>query len=232
MTSGKIKAVLFIIVFLLIVAVLASWFVSRDETGAPAPEPAAVEAPPADDTLVVVTPEPTAVLITPQPTPVATPKPTPAPTPVPTPAPTPAPLFDISPAITTGSYGDPLGSGSFSSSYGLGIDLVSDWSVSVVDAESVSVTVTVSVQSGTLYSGPVPLGISVGGQYQTLTANSVNYDSTAVGKHTLGSQSFTAAAPAGQVSTIPVQASWHFGGSYGGNELPVLECGGTISVKR
>ena len=157
MTSGKIKAVLFIIVFLLIVAVLASWFVSRDETGAPAPEPAAVEAPPADDTLVVVTPEPTAVLITPQPTPVATPKPTPAPTPVPTPAPTPAPLFDISPAITAGSYGDPLGSGSFSSSYGLGIDLVSDWSVSVVDAESVSVTVTVSVQSGTLYSGPVPL---------------------------------------------------------------------------
>ena len=102
----------------------------------------------------------------------------------------------------------------------------------MVDAESVSVTVTVSVQSGTLYSGPVPLGISVGGQYQTLTANSVNYDSTAVGKHTLGSQSFTAAAPAGQVSTIPVQASWHFGGSYGGNELPVLECGGTISVKR
>ena len=87
MTSGKIKAVLFIIVFLLIVAVLASWFVSRDETGAPAPEPAAVEAPPADDTLVVVTPEPTAVLITPQPTPVATPKPTPAPTPVPTPEP-------------------------------------------------------------------------------------------------------------------------------------------------
>ena len=37
MTTGKIKAVLFIIVFLLIVAVAASWFVSRDETGAPAP---------------------------------------------------------------------------------------------------------------------------------------------------------------------------------------------------
>ena len=188
-------------------------------------------------TAMVLTPPPTATpTASPTPTvePTLTPAPTdtPAPTPVPTPAPTPAPLFDISPAITAGSYGDPLGSGSFSSSYGLGIDLVSDWSVSVVDAESVSVTVTVSVQSGTLYSGPVPLGISVGGQYQALTANSVNYDRTAVGKHTLGSQSFTAAAPAGQVSTIPVQASWHFGGSYGGNELPVLECGGTISVKR
>ena len=35
MTSGKIKAVLFIIVFLLIVAVVASWFVSRDEQQEP-----------------------------------------------------------------------------------------------------------------------------------------------------------------------------------------------------
>ena len=30
MNSGKIKAVLFIIVFLLVTAVVASWFVSRD----------------------------------------------------------------------------------------------------------------------------------------------------------------------------------------------------------
>ena len=232
MTSGKIKAVLFIIVFLLIVAVLASWFVSRDETGAPAPEPTAVEAPPADDTLVVVTPEPTAVLITPQPTPVATPKPTPAPTPVPTPAPTPAPLFDISPAITAGSYGDPLGSGSFSSSYGTGLDLCVDWSVVTLNADEVSVSIRVSVLSGALHSGPMPLGINVGGQYETLTANAVNYDGAALAYSTLGTQTFTVSCPAGQTTSIPVQASWNFGGTYGGNEVPVLESGGYINVTR
>ena len=39
MNSGKIKAVLFIIVFLLVTAVVASWFVSRDPAGDPFPAP-------------------------------------------------------------------------------------------------------------------------------------------------------------------------------------------------
>ena len=44
MTTGKIKAVLFIIVFLLIVAVAASWFVSRVEAAQAEAEAAAAAA--------------------------------------------------------------------------------------------------------------------------------------------------------------------------------------------
>ena len=231
MTSGKIKAVLFIIVFLLIVAVVASWFVSRDDAAQAEAEAAAAAAAAAAQTpepTPVPTPEPTAVLITPKPKPVPTPAPTPAPTPQPTPEPT--PLFELPAAITGGgAYGDVLASGSFSSGYGLGIDLLADWSVTVLSNSEVSVSVTVSVQSsGQLYSGPVPLGVSAGGQYATLTAKSVD----GAGTHVLGSQSFTVSAPAGQSTSIPIQASWHFGGTYSGNDLPVLECGGTAVAAR
>ena len=107
-----------------------------------------------------------------------------------------------------------------------------DWTVTTVNANEISVSLSVSVLSGTLYSGEVPLGIIVGGQYVTLTANSVNYDSTVLTYHTLGARSFTVTAPAGQASSVPVEVSWHFGGTYGGTELPVIECGSYINVTR
>jgi len=228
MNSGKIKAVLFIIVFLLVTAVVASWFVSRDpaETGDPAAADATIQ--PVEDTPVVVTPEPTAVLITPQPKvtpsiPAPTPKPTPVPTPVPTPtpAPTPEPV-----------YGVTLGEGSFASQYGLGIDLVVDWSVTTLNANEVSVTVTARVLSRAVDSGAMPLGFNVGGQYVTLTASEVHYGGADLAYNRLGSQTFTVTAPAGQITEIPVQANWQFNGVYAGNDIPVLECGGYINVSR
>ena len=210
MTTGKIKAVLFIIVFLLIVAVVASWFVSRDEAAQAEAEAAAAAAA-------------AAAAQTPAPTPVPTPKPTPAPTPAPTPTPKPTPVP---------VYGETLGTGSFESSYGTGLDLCVDWSVVTLNANEVSVSIRVSVLSGALHSGPMPLGINVGGQYETLTANAVNYDGAALAYSTLGTQTFTVSCPAGQTTSIPVQASWNFGGTYGGNEVPVLESGGYINVTR
>ena len=223
MTSGKIKAVLFIIVFLLIVAVVASWFVSRDEAAQAEADVAAEPVSAVDDTPVTVTPEPTAVLITPKPTPIPTPKPTPVPTPTPapTPVPTPVPV-----------YGETLGNGSFASATGLGIDLNLDWSVVTLNADEVSVTVKVSVRSGELYSDPRPLGLNVGGQYVTINSNSVNYSGGEIVYQTLGSQTFTVACPAGQTTAIPVQASWNFAGVYSGTSVPVIECGGYINVTR
>ena len=222
MTSGKIKAVLFIIIVLLIVAVVASWFVNREEAARVEAEEAARAAAAAAVTPAptpVPTPEPTAVLVNPQPTPA--------------PTPTPAPLFDVPEVNADPSYyGSTLAAGSFSSSYGLGIDLVADYTVTALNADEVSVTVTVSVQSGALQSGEMLLDISAGGQFVTVYANAVNDDSMSISRHALGSQSLTVAAPVGQTSSIPVQAVWHFAGTYGGTSLPELECGGTISVTR
>ena len=238
MTSGKIKAVLFIIVFLLIVAVVASWFVSREDERRAEAEAAAAAAAAAAVTPAptpVPTPEPTAVLITPAPTPIPTPKPTPAPTPVPTP--TPEPPFAPTPtpeAPEPATYGELLGTDTFSSQTGLGIDLSVDWRVTTLNAEEVSVSITVNVLSHALYSlNPVPLGINVGGQYVTLQSNTVDYDGSAsLASHTLGSQTFTVKAPAGQTTSIPVEVSWHYGGTYGENDVPVIECGSYINVTR
>ena len=223
MTSGKIKAVLVIIVFLLIVAVAASWFVSREEKARSEAEAAAAAAAAAAVTpepTPVPTPEPTAVLITPKPTPVPTPKPTPAPTPVP---PTPTPVI---------VYGETLGTGSFASQTGTGLDLKVDWGVVTLSANEITVSITVSVYSGALYSNAVPLGIHVGGEYVTLNSNPVSYDGGGMSYHTLGSKNFTVMAPAGQTTSVPVEISWHFGGTYGGVDLPVIECGSYINVTR
>ena len=113
-----------------------------------------------------------------------------------------------------------------------GIDLSVDWSVTTVNANQISVSVSVNVFSGALYSDPVPLGLHVGDQYVTLTSNAVNYDGGVKTYHPLGAQTFTVNAPVAATTSIPVEVSWHFGGRYGDSEVPVIECGNYINVTR
>lgn len=240
MTSGKIKAVLFIIVFLLIVAVVASWFVSREENAEPVDElamPSAEAQGVPEDTVVTITPAPTAVLITPQPTPIPAPKPTPAPTPVPTPSPTPAPLFEVTPVPSISPdfvVGESLGSGRLQTQNGLGIDLIADWSAVAVSADEIRLDVNVSLFSGALYTGEGGRAvlISAGGQYATLEAPLISYDGPGMATHTLGSHSFTLSAPVGQSTAISLVVNWQYNGKYGDVSIPSLECGGTINVAR
>ena len=240
MTSGKIKAVLFIIVFLLIVALVASWFVSREENSEPAPElamPSAEAQGVPEDTVVTVTPAPTAQLVTPRATPAPTPRPTPAPTPVPTPSPTPAPLFEVTPAPSISPdfvVGETLGSGSFRSQTGLNIDLFCEWSVAVASAEEVTVTLTVGVSSYALHSRELPDGVlmNVAGQYVSMPSPAVDYDGNVLASHNFGTRSFTVKAPVGQTTRIPVEVNWQFNGSYGETSIASLECGDAINVAR
>lgn len=237
MTSGKIKAVLFIIVFLLIVAVVASWFVSRDEPSAPAAEPEAAAPSVTADTEVVVTPEPTAVLITPAPKPSQAPQPTPAPTPIPTPSPTPEPLFPLPTETETPVpfvAGETLGSGRIQTQNGLGIDLIADWSAVAVSADEIRLDVDVSLFSGALYTGEGGRAvlISAGGQYATLEAPLISFDGPGMATHALGSHSFTLSAPAGQSTALSLVVNWQYNGKYGDVSIPSLECGGTINLSR
>ena len=93
-------------------------------------------------------------------------------------------------------------------------------------------TVTAKVASRALHSGSMPLGFSVGGQYLTVSGSEVHYDGADLVYHTLGTQTFTVSAPAGQTTSIPVQANWQFNGNYGDTSVPVLECGGYINITR
>ena len=228
MNKGRIKAVLLIIVFLLVVALICSWLTNTDKTEE---QPAENTNPPEESSnVIVIDPNGTqsaAPVNTPAPatTPAPTPTPTPAPTPTPVPTPTPTP---------TPQYGDSLGSGSFKSDTGLPINLRADWSVKTVSASQVEVTIKVSVDSYAIHLQAVPYAVklNVNGEYVSMDAPAVDYDGSAATNTVFGSKTFTVNLSSGSSANIPVAVEWHFGGTYGGEQIDVIECGGTISVSR
>ncbi len=228
MNKGRIKAVVLIIVFLLVVAVICSWLTNTDKKDE---QPAENTNPPEESSNVIVidpnSNQSTAPANTPAPTPVPTPTPTPAPTPTPTPAPTPTPT-------PTPQYGDNLGSGTFKSDTGVPINLKADWSVKTISASQVEVTIKVSVDSYAIHLQAVPYAVklSVNGEYVTMDAPAVDYDGSAATNTVFGTKTFTVNLSEGSSANIPVAIEWHFGGTYGGQEIDVIECGGTISVSR
>ena len=230
MNKGRIKAVVLIIVFLLVVAVICSWLTNTDKKDE---QPADNTNPPEESSNVIVidpnSTQSTAPVNTPAPTPtpVPTPTPTPAPTPTPTPAPTPTPT-------PTPTYGDNLGSGTFKSETGVPINLKADWSVKTISASQVEVTIKVSVDSYAIHLQAVPYAVklSVNGEYVTMDAPAVDYDGSAATNTVFGSKTFKVSLSEGSSTNIPVAIEWHFGGTYGGQEIDVIECGGTISVSR
>lgn len=228
MNKGRIKAVVLIIVFLLVVAVICSWLTNTDKKDE---KPADNTNPPEESSnVIVIDPngsQSTAPVNTPAPTPVPTPTPTPAPTPTPTPAPTPTPT-------PTPQYGDNLGSGTFKSDTGVPINLKADWGVKTISASQVEVTIKVSVDSYAIHLQAVPYAVklSVNGEYVTMDAPAVDYDGSAATNTVFGTKTFTVNLSEGSSANIPVAIEWHFGGTYGGQEIDVIECGGTISVSR
>ena len=228
MNKGRIKAVVLIIVFLLVVAVICSWLTNTDKKDE---QPAENTNPPEESSnVIVIDPngsQSTAPANTPAPTPVPTPTPTPAPTPTPTPAPTPTPT-------PTPAYGDNLGSGTFKSGTGVPINLRADWSVKTTSASQVEVTIKVSVDSYAIHLQAVPYAVklNVNGEYVSMDAPAVDYDGSAATNTVFGSKTFTVNLSSGSSANIPVAVEWHFGGTYGGEQIDVIECGGTISVSR
>ena len=235
--KGKFTAVLFIIVFILIAAVVFTFLSSLDKkaNGSPAAEPTneviaataqpvttPFAAPVATQTLTPVTPAPTPVPAAPVATlPPVTPVPA-APTPLPTTVPTSVPV------ITS------LSSGSFSSDTGTGLNITADWTVQSLDQEQVSVTVTVSVISFTLQTQALPNSVNIGldGNYVSLDAPAIFYDGGGQVRSALASHTFTVPLSANSSRAMALQVEWQYNGSYGGVELPVLECGGSINVSR
>ena len=244
--KGKITAVLFILVFLLVVAVVFTFLTSLDRRRE------AEAAQPAGNEVVVTEYTPTPAPVTPAPqqaavlpgeaqgqsTPVTAAPATPAPTPRPAAAvmETPMPAADAMPAPGgVADMGKLLGSGSFSSHTGAHIDIRADWEARVSGDTDISVRVTVYLNSYSIYVNALPncLNIGLNDQYVTLDSPAISYDSnTALLTTELGSQSFTVQLPAGGSRDLDLQAEWHWGGTYGGEYIPVIECGGTLTISR
>ncbi len=234
MSKGKIKTVLFLIVFLLILAVACNLLMDLtqekedEERGAlpsatvdPFASVPSAAVPVPDAVPVETAPQTT---IAPIPTAVPTPVPTAAPTPTPTPAPTPVPV----PADTV------IGSGSFTSETGVPIDIRADWTASTVNENTVRVTVEVNLISYSLHitEGYNTLNVSVGEDYRSANTPAVEHDeNTQLTTRLAATEHYVTLGP-GQSATVPVAVEYHFGGVYSEQELPVIECGGSITLSR
>ncbi len=238
MDFRRIKAVLFVVVFLLVMAVAVNLLVDmqniRQEVNVSNNAPTHVT-PPVDMTvqpLPVESPAPTAEIIvtmapvpTPEPTDVlvATAPPTPVPTPTPEPTPTPIPV------------GERIGSGSFRSETGVPMNIRADWTAVIEDAEHVKVTVQVYLESYqiNLIAVDRAVNVSVGDVYVSAGAPAVEWDQNVQIDTLMASTEHLLYLPAGSgAANFPVAVEYHFGGTYSKKELPVIECGGYIQLSR
>ena len=217
MNKGRIKAILFVLLFLLVMALAVKILLDLElqkkaelvkipvESAAPA-QTMAQETP-------MATPEPA-------PTQEAAPLPTPEPTPEPTPVPIPA--------------GEVLGSGVFTSETGVALNLRALWTARVLDAERVAVTVEVYLDSYSLQitAAPKSLHVSVGESFASADTPTVNQEENVKIETLLGRTEHVLPLADGQSARFPVQVEYAFGGTYQKVDLPVLECGGSIELAR
>lgn len=233
--KGKITAVLFIIVFILMVAVVCTFLTGWDRSDPASPSDTADPAGNADITLITPPAETASSTQEPSSTaPIVVVAPSDStPPPVSTPAPTPTPATTIAPVQPSYS-GTDLGSGSFRSSTGAKLDIQADWSAKTISSSQIEVTVTISLDSYSLHLQAVPNSVNVNldGQYVSLNAPAVDYDGSALINTVLATKTFTVDLAEGQSDNLSLAVEWHFGGTYGDVELPSIECGGTISLSR
>ena len=226
--KGKLVAVLFIVVFALLVAVVFSLL--TDDQGMTNIDDYRLQTVQTSSPILVDVPtsqpvQTVAPTMLPLPTPVPTPVPTPAPTPVPTPPPTPVPT--PVPMITD------LGAGSFASYTGNMINIIADWKVTALNENQVKVDVDVDVESYSLHLVAAnSVNISFAGQYVTLGAPAVNYDGQPMARNDLASTSFIVDLPVGASNSYTLAVEWHFGGYYFNQSIPVIECGGAVNIVR
>lgn len=237
MSKGRIKAVLFIIVFLLVIAVAVNLLMDmqseRKADATPTDDPYANTVTPSVETQPALeTPQPTPA-IAPSTAPTATPVPatqvpTQAPTPTPVPAATPESVQPVIP------QGEVIGSGSFTSDTGTPLNLRADWTATVLDAERVEVTVNVylvsyQIEVRELYNA---VNVSVGDQYASADSPAIKWENNTRLETLLASTVHTLSLPSGSSASFPLAAQYQFGGTYSKVDLPVIECGGTIELSR
>ncbi len=224
---GKAAAVLFVVLFLLIAAVVGTALgelrdgpAAGEEAGLPETEA------PGDEGVVVV--PPTSSTAPAAPAPAATPVPTPVPTAAPTPAPAPTPTPAPAPADMA------LGTGSFQSDTGVGLNLQADWGAKTAGGDKAEITVSVSVNSYSLHLAAVPgaINLNLDGQYLSLDAPAVDYDGPSARNTPMASKTFTVSLAPGESKSFHLDVVWNFGGTYQEEELPAIECGGDISLSR
>lgn len=226
MAKRKIKAILFIIVFLLLLAIICNLLIDLSSQKDEAED--AISDPYLSPSVTATGEIPATIAPTGTPMATATAAPTPTPTPIPTPTPTPVPTPTPAPAETV------INSGSFASETGVPLNIRAVWTASVADNEHIKVTVSVYLDSYQLQIKEVynAVNVSVGDQYVSANAPTVEWDRNEKLETLLATTTHTLSLANGQSDSFPLAVEYHFGGTYSKLELPVIECGGTIQLSR
>lgn len=159
---------------------------------------------------------------------IQTPMPTTTMTPEPTPIPTPTPQ----------PVGMAVGNGSFRSESGTLLNTHCDWSAEVADESTVNVTMTLYVDHYQLdYSAYKAVLFTLGEESQTIDGEDIHYTEGGLRSTPVGTAVFSVPAARGETKSIPLSARWNFGGQYGdgnGNKIDIdhIQCGGTVTISR
>ncbi|MGI5977153.1 MAG: hypothetical protein ACOX68_05600 [Candidatus Limivicinus sp.] len=225
--KNKLVAVLFVIVFILLVAVIINLVTDGHDTKDISDVRIETEDTDSHVVTAIGTPQATAAPESAEPTLLPLPTETPMPTVPPTPSPTPIPTEEPKPVTVD------LGAGSFRSEMGDKINIIADWTATALNDSQVKVDVTVSVESYSLHLVPArSVNVSLGGEFVSLDAPAVTYDGKEQAVNELASHSFTIDLPVGSSNSYTLAVEWQFGGVYFNVEIPSIECGGSIELVR
>ena len=115
------------------------------------------------------------------------------------------------------------------------MNIRADWKAVIEDAEHVKVLVDVYLESYqiNLIAVDRAVNVSVGDVYVSSGAPAVEWDQNVQIDTLMASTEHLLYMPSGSgAASFPVAVEYHFGGTYSKVELPVIECGGSISLVR
>lgn len=234
MSFGKLKMVIFLLVFLLVLAVVCYLLMDLSAENEARKAEELVTPTPTVDPFIETPPPQTPSVFPDQPTAGTAEQPVTVPTLEPTPEPTPAPTPTPEPTTAATPAGTVIGSGSFESDTGVPLNVRADWTATVVDASNVRVDVKVDLVSYSLQitESYNAVNVAVGDSYKSATTPSVDYDGAEQISTTIANTSHTLRLSPGETQTFPVAVEYTFNGVYYKREIYTIECGGHITLSR
>ena len=152
---------------------------------------------------------------------------------------TPAPTVQPAEAVPTPEpVGLPLGSGTISSGMPWLLNIHADWSAVTATNSRAEVTVIVYADHYSLhYNSFENLAIRLGEESHRMYANAIQSDINQLQSTELGRYTYSVPLAKGETVSLPLSAVWEFEGTYGDGyghtvEIPSLRCEGTVILSR
>ncbi len=193
-----------IVIVLMMIAGVILWLTGDIGGGSDRPETSTA---PAEES------EPAVPVGTPSPTPSAAPSASPKPTPTPSPSP-------VQPS------GETVGSGSFDSDTGVGLNTRTVWTVTRAADGGYELTLSVYARSYSLGIGQRSITVSVNGSASTALTRAFEVDSPNTQTETL---IYTGTVPV-DAGSVSVSIDWSYKGQYSGQDLDVISSQTTVQV--